>query len=327
MRRAASLLALSSVLYLAACEPAVETPMLEQSLKPVVVYASYNDQNYLPEYFQAFTQVSGIRVVVRNFRGAVDDVIADHGSPPADVLLTPDVSGIWRATEEGALRPLGSERLQALVPQWLRDPDGYWVAFSMRTSVLVLGSTAAAIEQPQSYQDLADPRYRGKLCLSSSSAATNRTVIAMLIEELGVRPAEIVVRGWMQNLAASVFEFESELLEAVESGQCPMAIVSSDNFQKLMKNADAAVRRAAFTALYANAEGVGITRHARNPEGAAVLIEWMLSDSAQAVHAEKTSSYPVADSKAHGLVEHTHVSVAGWRDADAALLAERAAYR
>ncbi len=72
MRRAASLLALSSVLYLAACEPAVETPMLEQSLKPVVVYASYNDQNYLPEYFQAFTQVSGIRVVVRNFRGAVE---------------------------------------------------------------------------------------------------------------------------------------------------------------------------------------------------------------------------------------------------------------
>jgi iron(III) transport system substrate-binding protein len=327
MGRAASMVAVLSVLFLAGCERAVETPMLEQNPEPVVVYASYNDQDYLPEYFQAFTEVSGIRVVVRNFRGAVDDAIADHGSPPADVLLTPDVSGIWQATEEGALRPLGSERLQESVPEWLRDPDGYWVALSLRTSVLALGPATANVEQPQSYQDLADPRYRSKLCLSSSSAATNRTVIAMLIEEMGVRPAEIVVRGWMQNLAVPVFAFETELLEAVESGQCPMAIVSSDNLQMLMENAEVAVGSADFTASYANAEGVGITRHARNPESAAMLIEWMLSDSVQAAHAEATYSYPVADSSAHALIDHTHISISGWWDLDAAMLAERAAYR
>ena len=122
---------LLGALALCACErPAPETAGETAQPEPVVVYASYEDQEYLPSLFAEFTRESGIPVSVRHRpeRQIVSEVIEKRGSPPADVLLTRSVHGIWRAADEGALRPLLSETVSGLVPGWLRDPDGYWIA-------------------------------------------------------------------------------------------------------------------------------------------------------------------------------------------------------
>jgi iron(III) transport system substrate-binding protein len=319
----------AATLLLASCEPSTDTMSTADRhalAAPVVVYATYGD-SYLPEFFKAFTQTSGIRVVVHNADEVVDNVIANRGSPPADVLLTGDMTGIWRAADEGALRPVGLGAFRTRLPDWLRDPDGYWVAIGLRTSVLAYDSRIAGFEAPTSYKDLADERYRGQLCLSLSSESANHTVIAMLIDEMGVRPAEIVVRGWMDNLAMPVYKSESELLTALKSTHCQMGIVSSNQIAMMADSTEAIVRPAAFPVLFANIEGAGIARHARNPEAAAALIEWMLSDAAQSGYSQRTFSYSVIDADKLIDVSRKNVSATGWRDADAVKLAQRAGYR
>lgn len=323
----ATLLAIAALLLFASCQPSSESPLQPANAGAVVVYADYSDASYLPEYFAAFTEATSIRVIVRNAAGTVDDVIADQGSPPADVLLTRDVSGIWRAADKGALRPLALAAAQDRLPSWSRDPDGYWAAISARTVVIAYNVQDADFMPPASYSELAEPRFRQRLCLSSSSITANRTVIAMLIDQLGVRPAEIVVRGWMANLSSPVFEDEGDLLQAIQNGQCQVAMLSSSSFLMLAENADVKVRAATVARYFANIEGVGIARHARNPESAAMLIEWMLTDAAQSYHQARTFSYSIMDVARLGSVDPGNVSTIGWRDEEVAKLAERAGYR
>jgi len=315
-------------ILLASCERSVNAPADDIRSVPVVVYAAYDDHSYLPEYFEAFTARNGIRVIVRHSEGIVDEVIDNSGSPPADVLLTRDVAGIWRAADEGALRPLTTAANRERLPAWLRDPDDYWAAISYRTSDIAYDSRVVELVVPASYEDLAAARFRGQLCLSSSSESANRAVIAMLIEKLGVRPAEIVVRGWMANLAMPVLDSETKLLEAIQSSQCRIGIASSVGLAKAMAaHADAVVRSAAVADSYADIEGVGIARHAKNPEAAATLIEWMFSDVAQVSHSKWTRSYPAVDTDERADVSRQNIATVARRTEDAIRLAERAGYR
>ena len=194
-----------------AAQPTDET--VEDPRAPVVVYASYEDGNYLPQFFSLFTEATGIRVQVRTRDQAenVSDVIANRGSPPADVLIVDDVYELWRASDEGALRPLRVDNIDSLVDARLRDPDGQWTAFSVRTAVVVYRPEEFDPETLPGYADLGDESVRGRLCLSTSQLPVNRALIAMLIDELGVRPAEIVVREWVRNLAAEPFESDDAL--------------------------------------------------------------------------------------------------------------------
>ncbi len=313
-------------LLLVSCDPTTTTPASKSASNPVVVYASYEDESYLPDYFSAFTESTGIRVIVKHTKSAVDEVIADHGSPPADVLLTREAVGVWRAADEGALRPLALGDRENRLPEWSRDPDGYWVAFSLRPSLLIYDSRVANFEVPTSYEELADERFRGQLCLSSSSVTTNRTVIAMLINEMGERPAEIIVRGWLQNLAMPVFSTDDDVLQAIASAQCTMGIVASNSYSGLGRGSDD-VRPADFAQLYTNIEGVGIARHARNPETALELIDWMLSDVAQALHSAGRLTVSVTDSAGQQSISRENISAVAACNEDASKLAERAGYQ
>ena len=163
-RVAAQLITASvTALLLVSCEratdttDATDTTESRRRAEPVVVYAAQG-VTYTPEFFEDFTKSSGIRVVMHKADDVVDKVVANSGSPPADVLLTDDVTGIWRAADEGALRPVAVGNAGVRLPQWLRDPDGFWVATSFRTSVLAFDSRVTGIEVPGSYQDLAEGR-------------------------------------------------------------------------------------------------------------------------------------------------------------------------
>lgn len=308
------------MLFLAACggEPAEE----QERFAPVVVYASYDDEEYLASLFNDFTKQTRIPVTLRlgEAQQLVDDVIANRGSPPADVLLTTSAAEAWRAADEGALRPIGAENL-ANVADILRDPDGLWAATRMSVTVIADGPRPAQ-ETPATYADLGKPVYSGSLCLASSSLPVNRSLVAMLISELGTKPAERVVRGWIRNLAVPVFETEAELAAAVEAGTCGYAILSSPLVVGnwiLPKPA------------YVDIEGVGIARHARYPQSAEKLIDWLLSEDVQDHHARAMKAYPAVTNLIHSpLAEEIstrNVGLAGWHDNDAALLAERAGYR
>lgn len=285
------LLAAFCVLAVVACEQEPVGP-------PVVVYASSGDDTTLQSWLEEFTDSTGIPVtVVDGASGAnTDAVISNRGTPSADILLTDNVADIWRAAEEGALRPIQSERLSA-VPGVLRDPDGLWVALEYRYAAIKV-APRIAVAQASNYAELAALELRDEVCLSSSELAVNRALIAMLIQDMGVKPAERIVRGWMQNLAAPPFSTEAELEAAIDSGSCGYGIVSTTS------RADGE--------FYLDIDGIGVARHARQADAAQTLVDWMLK--------EKALPAPVASNG-------KNVGISGWRDRDARLLVERAGYR
>jgi iron(III) transport system substrate-binding protein len=300
--------------------------------EPVVVYASYADETYLSDLFSRFTDKAGFPVTVRYGEPAqlVGDVIANRGSPPADVLLTRNVADISRAAEEGALRPIAARNISS-IPEFLRDSDSLWVATGLRVAVILCSQDSVG-DGPQTYADLAKPEFHERVCLSSPTLTVNRSLIGMLISELGVRPTEVMVRGWVRNLALPPFETEAALFRAVDEGTCEYGIISSTRaiFSTSTRgdgNADFVMPQPA----YFDIEGIGIARHARYPEAAQMLVDWVLSVEAQRKHALGVQQY---SSRSDQLGEETarrisqrNVGLAGWHDNDAELLAKRAGYR
>ena len=292
---------------------------------PVVVYASYEDRNYLPMLFAAYTKRTGVAVIVRhgNAEAMVGDVIRNEITPPADVLITPPVRGVYRAAEEGALRPIQSRLLEQRVASALRDPDALWTALSFRAASIAYDPVIADASELDDPTALADPKFRGRLCLSSSAEPANRTVIAGLIDRLGVRETELAVRGWLTNLARPVFESESKLWMALETGDCGVALLSNMGAAWLENSRFTELWSHELMQPYVDIEGIGVARHARNPDGALELIDWLLSDDIQARHSAAVLANP-ATGDFEGV---RNVGVLAWHDEEVAKLAERAGYR
>lgn len=324
------------VLLVAGCtadEPAVQVPA-----DPVVVYASYADKTYLPALLSRFTKETGAAVIVRHAGrvAIVDDLIADEIVPPADVIITRSVRGVARAADEGALRPIPEGTIPDSVPGGFRDADGFWVALAYRVPVMVYDTRIVDFTVPASLDALAGQHYRGRLCLSNSKNLVNRTVIATLINERGVRPAELLVRGWVANLATTGLETEVDLLRAIEAGRCAVGITSSTAFlHATQSHGDDATAAVAPAGAGIDVEAAGIGRHARNPDGAAALIAWLLDDEYQREHSAATLQSPVSDAVRDGpagLVFFDRTAIASgaasvaWADEEALRLAERARF-
>ena len=296
----------------AGCGQPPESESTEARKKPVVVYAAFEDDAALVDAAERYTKKTGVLVIVRRgaATGIVDDVIKNKISPPADVLVTRSVVDAWRAADESALRPLFSEPAREYVPAWARDPDDLWFGTKVRSAVIVHNLAGLHADDVPDVGALADPKFSGMVCLSSSAISVNRTVIATMVSELGVRPVELVVRGWIKNLAAPPFDDEAQLIRAVRSGACGIGIVSNIALDAANADLEAIVP----ATWYADVEAVGIARHARNPDGATKLVEWLLADS------EFTEA--VGDPSGN----RENVSVVAWHYEDAVKLAERARY-
>lgn len=270
----------------------------------VVVYASEDDPAGLSELFDMFTAETGVPVSViwADSKVNTNDVIHKQGEP-ADVLITPNIADVWLAAEQGALRPLKGEAV-ASVDNLLKDPDLMWVSLERRFAVIVSSATEHGTG-PSAYKDLGDNTFQGQLCLSSINNSINQAVIAMLVEDFGLKPAERIVRGWMRNLALPPFETEAKLVTALESGACQIGIISD-----VANTAD--LTRVDSAHLYADVSAMGIGRHSRNPLRAQQLVDWLILNK------------PLGGS---GGINDRNIGVIGWRNEDVMLLAERAAYR
>lgn len=308
---------------LASCESG-EPPVRHE---PIVVYASYTDERYLPGLFAGFTDETGIPVTVTHDVSEVHTrkLILNIGSPPADVFLSRSVADLWRAADEGALRPIVAANL-VQVPAALRDLDGLWTAINYQQSVIAYRREADG-PLPIGLVDLADAVYKGRLCVSSAALPANRLILAMMIADLGTKQAERAVRSWMQNLAAGPFESDEELLTAIDSGTCEFAIVSGwAAGSALQSQADLAIRVIRPQPAYTQIEGIGVARHSRYPDAAQQLVNWMLSETVNQQHAQMVNAIPVIGTTL--AAEGGQVpAVAGWNNEEARLLAERAGYR
>ncbi len=295
---------LAIAVVLLGCESEAPDPgSTPAALPPVVVYAYGDDTSGLAARLAGFTEATGtpIQIVYGDSAVLTADVIADRGSPKADVLLTSNVADIWRAADEGALRPIQSAAL-ADVKSEGRDPDNLWVAFESYNAVI--GAAERIETRVTSYMGLARPDIGGEVCLSSSRLPINRAVIARLIEEHGLKRAERVVRAWVRNQKLPPFATEAELVAALGDGTCGYGIFSSDIEAPGVWIADPFPK-------YFNIRALGVARHAPNPDTAQALVDWVIVNIPLEIGDE--------NGKSAGRV--------GWLDEDVRLLAERAGYR
>ncbi len=216
------------------------------------------------------------------------------------------------------LRPARSETISQRIPAELRDPEHLWVSLSARARTIVYNAQLLhedELRQITGYASLADTSWRGRLCLSSSAAAGNRSLIARLINDLGIREAEKVVRGWRANLAGAVHADDPKLLQALAAGECAVGIADSSRIAAFLdaeRHTDIAPHWfAAAGVTHIDASGGGVTRHAGNPDGAVKLLEWLNSREANARFAAALREFPTNPQSS------THAALSGWPGLDA----------
>lgn len=308
----------------------------------VVVYSARNEHLIKP-LFDRYTEETGVpvRYITDKEGPLLQRLQAEGKRTPADLLITVDAGNLWQAAQRDVLAETDSAVLQANIPAHLRDPGNRWFGLSVRARTIAYSTERVAPEALSTYEDLADPKWRGRLCLRTSKKVYNQSLVATLMARHGEAKTEEIVRGWVANLATAPFSNDTKALEAVAAGQCDVTIVNTYYFGRLQKqrpdlpvalfwpNQDS-------SGVHVNVSGAGITRYAKHPEAALALLEWLSSQEAQGMFAGLNMEYPAnPDVAPDPLVaawgefkaDDLNVSEAGRLQADAIRLMDRAGYR
>lgn len=312
----------------------------------VTVYSS-RQAHLIEPLLERFTESTGIETRLFTDEAGVllQRLRAEGGNTPADLLITVDAGNLWQAADTGLLQPVESATLAANIPQHLRDPDGRWFGLSVRARTIVFSTERVDPENLSSYAQLADERWRGRLCLRTSKKVYNQSLVAMMIAQRGEQETERVVRGWVENLAAPPFSNDTAVMEAIEAGQCDVGIVNSYYFGRLERERPD-LPLALFWAnqsepgdasgVHVNVSGGGVVRHADNAQAAVRLLEWLSAGEAQALFAGLNLEFPAnpdvepdAQVAAWGGFEPNVINVAraGELQDAAVRLMDRAGYR
>ena len=202
----------------------------------LVVYSARKEHLIKP-LFDAYTQKTGVEITYITDKAGplLARLKAEGGNTPADILMTVDAGNLWHAASEGTLVALDSPLLEQQVPANLRDPDKRWFGLSMRARTIVYSTERVKPEELTTYEALADPRWKGRLCLRTSKKVYNQSLVAMMIARHGEEKTEKIVRGWVDNLATQPFSNDTRTMQAIEAGQCDVAIVNTYYFGRLQK--------------------------------------------------------------------------------------------
>ena len=278
---------------------------LAQAAQPqaVTVYSARIEALLKPT-LDEYTKQTGVKInLLTDSGGALTERLAAEGaSTPADVLITVDVGNLWNVAERGLFQKVDSPALNANVPANFRDPGNRWWGLSERSRTIFYAADRVKPEQLSTYEDLADSKWKGKLCLRTSKQAYTQSLVAMLIAKHGVAKTETIVKGWVNNLAADVFTNDTSLLKALASGQCEVGIVNTYYYGRILdKEPNFGKQVKLFWAnqgkneggAHVNLSGAGVTKHAKNPEGARKLLEWLSSANVQTAYTHGTFESPI----------------------------------
>lgn len=313
----------------------------------LVVYSSRIEQLIKPifDQFSAETGVE-IRYVTDSAGPLLARLRAEGDNSPADILVTVDVGNLWQAAEQGLLVGQESPLLRDNIPAALRDPQGRWVGLSIRARTIVYSSERVLPSELSSYEDLADPRWSGRLCLRTAKKVYNQSLVATMISANGAEVTEAVLAGWVDNLAVPPFSSDNKVIEAIAAGQCDVGIVNTYYLAR-MKAENPALPVALFWAnqggkaplnrgVHVNISGAGITAASKKKALALSLLEWLSGAGAQHAFAHLNQEFPVNPNtppsallKDWGSFKADEVPVieAGRRQAEAIRMMDRAGYR
>lgn len=299
--------------------------------------------------YREFTEATGIRVNL--IEGKDDELIeriqSEGTNSPADVLITVDAGRLWRAEQAGVLQPVQSETLEAAIPDNLQHPDNLWFGLTQRARVIAYNKADVQPSELSTYEALAQPQWKGRVCVRSSTNIYNQSLVGSMIETVGADAAEEWAKGLVANLAREPEGGDVDQIEAVAAGQCDVAIVNHYYWARLMASDDAAEREVAQKVglffpnqsdrgTHVNISGAGVVTDAPNQENAIAFLEFLASPEAQAVFAKGSHEFPVvagveADPVVEGLgdfkADAVNVSALGRNNFAAVEIVDRAGWK
>ena len=251
--------------------------------------------------YEGFTEKTGIKINRLEGNGDVltQRIKAEGKNSPADVLLTVDAGRLWRAEEAGLFQPIHSKVLEERIPANLRHPDGEWFGFSTRARVIVYNKDKVDPTQIKTYEDLADPKWKGKVCIRSSSNVYNLSLMASLIEHDGEKKAEEWAKGVVANFARPPQGGDTDQIRAVAAGECTIGVANHYYYLRLVKGDKDIAEKVGIIfpnqkgrGTHVNISGAGVLKYAPHKQAAVKFLEYLASDEAQHYFASGNNEYP-----------------------------------
>ncbi len=252
-----------------------------------------------------FTKQTGIKINrIEAAEDALIERIRNEGArSPADVLITVDAGRLWRAEQAGLFQPVKSAVLESRIPASFREPGGHWFGFSLRARVIAYDKTKVKPGDITSYEQLAEPRWKGRICARSGSNIYNLSLLAAIVERLGEAKAEDWARAVRANLARDPRGGDTDQLRAVAAGECELAISNQYYWARLARSDKAEDRAIAERVglifpnqktwgTHVNVSGAGVMRNAPNRDNAVRFLEYLASDEAQRYFADGNNEWP-----------------------------------
>jgi len=291
------------VLALAVCSTLAILPRA-QAAGELDIY-SHRQPFLIQPFIDAFSAQTGVKVnVVFASKGLAQRLLIEGKRSPADLVLTVDIGRLSIYADKDLLRQVVSETLNANIPAHLRDPGNRWFALSLRARAVAVSRDRVPEGSIKRIEDLADPKWRGRICTRPGSHVYNRALLASLIAANGEKAAEAWATGLVANLARRPQGNDRAQVKAIYEGQCDIAIINHYYFGKLSTSeapehqAWARSVRLVFTnqqdrGNHINISGGGVARHANNAEDAIRFLEFLTGDTAQKLYGTINTEYPV----------------------------------
>lgn len=265
---------------------------------------SYREPGLVNPLLEQFTKETGIKInTVFAKDGLIERMQAEGKISPADVLLTNESGLLFKAEADGVTQPLKSDVLEKAIPAALRDGAGHWFALTRRARV-VYASNDRVKDTAISYEELAEPKWKGKICVRSGQHTYNIALIASMIAHHGEEKAEAWLTGLRDNLARKPAGGDREGVRDVQAGLCDLAIGNTYYMGAMLKNPEQKVwaesvhiifPNAADRGTHVNASGMALAANAPHRDAAVKFMEWLVSPEAQNIYAAANSEYPVVD--------------------------------
>ncbi len=281
---------------------AVMTPAAPLLAAEVNVYST-RQPFLIDPIFEAFTRETGIAVnTVYIKQGLIERLRREGRNSPADIILTVDVGRLTNAKAAGVTQQVDEPLLRDIIPAQYRDGDGHWFGLTTRARVIYASKERVAPAEMRDYADLADPKWRGRVCTRSGSHEYQVGLIAALIVHLGVDGARDWLAGVKANLARKPQGNDRAQVRAIKEGQCDVALGNSYYYGNMLQDPEQAAWAHAVNVIFpdqaghgthVNLSGMAMTSSAPNRAEALQLMRFLVGETAQRIYADVNFEYPV----------------------------------
>jgi len=294
-----------SKLFIAASLAMVAAAPAVQAAGEVNIY-SYRQEFLIKPLLQEFEKETGIKAnVVFAKKGLLERLENEGQNSPADVLLTSDIGPLFDAVQKDIVRTVDSDVLENNIPAKYRDNEGRWFGLTARSRIIYASKDRVKEGEINSYEDLTDPKWKGRICTRSGKHTYNLSLVGSMIAHHGSADAEQWLNGLKDNLARKPQGNDRAQVKAVKEGVCDLALGNSYYFGKMITNEKKPEQKDWANSVnlifpnqgdrgaHMNISGAAVAKHAPHAENAVKLIEFLSSEKAQKIYAEVNFEFPV----------------------------------